>query len=81
MTFIFPNLATARASRNLVLFEYNPAGTGLSYTTLFENYQNYRISTYFIVMVWALLSQLVIGYYVEKYLDKKRFNHLALKYE
>ena len=36
MSFIFPNLAIARATRNLCVFEYNPSGVGLNYQNLFE---------------------------------------------
>jgi len=67
MSFIFPNLATARASRNLCVFEYNPGGLGLSSHTLFEPYQHYRIITYYIVMVWALFAQLAAGILFEKW--------------
>ena len=74
MSFIFPNLATVRASRNLVIFEYNPGGGGLDWQQLWVSYQNYMIGTFFVVMVWALVSQFTIGYHIEKYLDKRRLN-------
>lgn len=68
MSMIFPTLATARASRNLCLFEYIPGGSGLNWhDTLWVRYQNYRIITYYMVMVFAFFLHLSIGLLFEKY--------------
>jgi len=58
---MFPNVAITRASRNLSLFEYNPGGDGLTRDTVFENFQNYRISTLYFVMIFALFTQTSLG--------------------
>ena len=68
VSLMFPNVAIARANRNLAQFEYKPGGHGLSFNeTLFESLDNYRISTYFLVMTFALVSQMLIGFLFEKY--------------
>ena len=68
MSIIFPNLATARASRNLCTFEYIPGGSGLNYhDTLWAPYHNYRIITYYLVMIFAFFFHLSIGMLFEKY--------------
>lgn len=56
MSFIFPNLAIARATRNLCVFEYNPSGVGLNFENLFEIFQNYRIINFYYVMPFAFFS-------------------------
>lgn len=65
MSLIFPNLAVARASKNLVTFEYKPGGEGLTYESLWVNYENFRIATYFAVMGFSLVAQTSIGILVE----------------
>jgi hypothetical protein len=68
MTMLFPNLATARASRNLCTYEYIPGGPGLNYhETLWIEYNQYRIITYYIIMVYAFFLYLGIGMLFEKY--------------
>jgi hypothetical protein len=68
MSLIFPNLATARASRNLCIFEYSGGGTGLNYHhTLWLKYHNFRIITYFLVMIYAFFLNLTVGLLFEKY--------------
>jgi hypothetical protein len=68
MSMAFPTLSVARASRNLAVHEYTPGGEGLDYNhTLFDPYHNYRIITYFGVMVYALVFHFMIGMLFEKY--------------
>jgi len=68
MSLIFPTLATARASRNISIFEYIPGGSGLNWhDTLWVNYHNYRIITYFGIMVFAFFFHLSIGLLFDKY--------------
>ena len=68
MSMLFPNIAIARANRNLVQFEYKPGGKGLSLEdTFFEPLDNYRISTFFLIMLYALVSQIFVGVLFEKY--------------
>ncbi len=68
LSLIFPNLATARASRSLCLFEYSGGGTGLNFNdTLWIEYHNYRIITYFLVMIYAFVLYSIVGLLFEKY--------------
>jgi len=68
MSMAFPTLSVARASQNLAIFEYTPGGSGLNYDyTLFEPYHNFRIITYFTVMLWALVFHFSIGMLFERY--------------
>ena len=67
MTFIFPNLAIARASRNLCVFEYNPAGVGLNYDNLYESIYNYRVITFYYVMAYSFILYLTIGVLIERW--------------
>jgi hypothetical protein len=61
-------LATARASRSLCLFEYSGGGTGLNFSdTLWIEYHNYRIITYFLVMIYAFVLYSTVGLLFEKY--------------
>jgi len=64
----FPTLSIARASKNLVIFEYTPGGPGLNYNeTLLVPYHNFRIINYFFIMVYALIVHFMIGMLFEKY--------------
>ena len=67
MSLLFPTLATARASRNLCIYEYVPGGPGLSWDNIWVSYHNYRIGTYFSVMIYALIFHFSIGMLFEKY--------------
>lgn len=67
MSLIFPTLATARASRNLCIYEYTPGGPGLAWDNLWVKYHNYRIGTYYVVMIYALILHSLIGMLFEKY--------------
>ena len=68
MSLAFPTLSVARASRNLAVHEYTPGGEGLDYNdTLLEPYHNYRIITYFGVMIYALVFHFMIGMLFENY--------------
>jgi len=68
MCLAFPTLSVARASRNIAIYEYTPGGTGLNYDeTLFDTYHNFRIITYFIIMIYALILHFLIGMLFEKF--------------
>ena len=68
MSMIFPNLATCRACQNLIVFEFNPNGSGLGWDhTLWGKNGNYRIITYFLVLTFALISHFTLGMLLEKY--------------
>jgi hypothetical protein len=67
MSLLFPTLATARASRNLCIYEYTPGGPGLSWDNIWVKYHNYRIGTYFLIMIYALILHFIIGLLFEKY--------------
>lgn len=67
MSLIFPTLSTARASRNLCIYEYTPGGDGLTWDTLWWEYHNYRIITYFWIMLYAFVLHFSIGMLFEKY--------------
>jgi hypothetical protein len=68
MGMAFPTLAVSRASRNLAIFEYTPGGTGLNFDeTLFEPYHHFRIISFGLIMVWALIAHFSIGMLFEKY--------------
>lgn len=70
MSFLFPNLATARASKALCVFEYNPGGLGLNMDTLWESYEGYRVIWYFAVMAFALLTHSTMGLIIMSYRDR-----------
>jgi len=68
MSLIFPTLSLARASKNIAIFEYTPGGTGLNFDeTLFGKYHNFRIITYFAIMIYALVFHFSVGMLFEKY--------------
>ena len=68
MCLLFPTLSVARASQNLAIFEYTPGGTGLNYDeTLFEPYHNFRILSYFFIMLYSLVFHFSIGMLFLKY--------------
>jgi hypothetical protein len=67
MSLLFPTLSTARASRNLCIYEYTPGGDGLNWDTLWWTYHNYRIITYFAIMVYAFVLHFTIGMLFERY--------------
>ena len=67
MSLLFPTLSTARASRNLCIYEYTPGGSGLNHETLWWRYHNYRIITYFFIMIYAFVLHFSIGMLFEKY--------------
>ena len=67
MTFLFPNLAIARASRNICVFEYNPAGEGLNFENLYESVYNYRIIYFYYVMIYSFFVYLLIGFLIERW--------------
>ena len=80
MSLLFPTLATARASRNLCIYEYTPGGPGLAWDNLWVKYHNYRIGTYFVVMVYALVLHFLIGMLFEKYGSAPEIFRSAVKY-
>ena len=64
MSLIFPNLATTRACFNLVVFEFNPNGSGLGWNeTLTGKIGGYRVITYFPVLLFALVIQILSRFY------------------
>ena len=67
MSLIFPTLATARASRNLCTYEYTPGGLGLNYETIWWTYHNYKIITYYFIMIYAFVLYFSIGMLFENY--------------
>mmetsp|Transcript_24031 Transcript_24031/g.36976 ORF Transcript_24031/g.36976 Transcript_24031/m.36976 type:complete len:218 (-) Transcript_24031:3848-4501(-) len=67
MSIIFPTLATARSSRNLVLFEYKIGGPGLTYESIFTQYDQYRMATYYVIMAFSFFLHLSIGLLLERY--------------
>lgn len=68
MCLLFPTLAVARASKNLAIYEYTPGGPGLNFNqTLFEPYHNFRMISYFAIMLYALVVHFLIGMAFERY--------------
>ena len=68
MCMAFPTLSVARASKNLAIFEYTPGGTGLNFDdTLFKPYHNFRIISFFGIMIYALVFHFSIGMLFERY--------------
>lgn len=68
LSLMFPTLSIARASQNIVIFEYTPGGTGLNFDeTLYAPYHDYRVITYFAIMVYSLVVTFAVGLLFEKY--------------
>jgi hypothetical protein len=68
MSLIFPNLATTRSCYNLVVYEFNPHGTGLGFdATLWGKIDGYRVITYFPVLLFALVFHFTLGMLLESY--------------
>jgi hypothetical protein len=80
MSLLFPTLATARASRNLCYYEYTPGGPGLAWDNIWVSYHNYRIGTYFVVMIYALVLHFSIGMLFEKYGSVPEIARIVIKY-
>lgn len=68
MSLMFPNLATTRACFCLVVYEFNPNGTGLGWdNTLWGKLHNYRVISYFPILTFALVFHFTLGMLLEKY--------------
>jgi len=68
MSLVFPNLATTRACYSLVVYEFNPNGTGLGWdSTLWGKLFNYRVISYFPTLTFALIFHFTLGMLLEKY--------------
>lgn len=67
MSIIFPTLATARSSNNLVKFEYFPGGQGINYESIFQQYDQYRMISYYLIMAFSFFFHLGLGLLFERY--------------
>mgnify|MGYP000903434797 FL=1 len=68
MSLLFPNLATTRACHSLVVYEFNPNGTGLGWdSTLWGKLYNYRVISYFPTLTFALIFHFTLGMLLERY--------------
>ena len=68
MSLIFPNLATTRACFCLIVYEFNPNGSGLGWDeTLWGKLQGYRVITFFPVLLFALVFHFTLGMLLERY--------------
>ena len=66
VAMIIPNIATTRTSFNIVTFEWNVNGQGLSYDkSLYMKYENWRVINYFPLMLWSFTLHLTIGMLLE----------------
>lgn len=65
---LFPTLSLARSCQNLAIFEYTPGGSGLNYDeTLYGKYHNFRIISFYLIMVFSLIFHFSIGMLLERY--------------
>ena len=68
VSLVIPNIATTRSSFNIVTYEWNVNGTGLAFdATLFDKFNNWRVITYFPVLLWNFCLHISIGMLLEHY--------------